>query len=135
MQDFDDQLDDDVDARQFKVGGKVYTLRRRVHPSALEALDMAGDVSIGENMAALGRLIRGCLVFADRDRWDAALADQEDDAAVISIDQIKDVSDFCLEKLSGRPLDSAESSPDSTPSIVTPSPVAASSPEVPVATS
>lgn len=135
MQDFDTP-DGDVSERQFKVGGQVFTVRQRIHPSAMQSLDMDANDSITETMDALAKMIRSCLVFADRERWDAALLDSNDDANIITIEQIKDVSDFVLEKLTGdRPLVSPVSSGDSMPTIAPPSLAAVSSPEAATQTS
>lgn len=122
MQNFDRPATPDEE-RQFQAGGQTFTIRKRVRPESLAALDGASlEGSIQENVDAIDALIQQFLVKGDRDRWVAARAQDDDDDLIIGLDEMKAISDWAIAVLSNRPLDSSASSGVSGSTAVEPSP-------------
>jgi hypothetical protein len=101
--------------RQFKLGGQVYTIRRKVRPEVLSMLEHVGDGDTTQDTVdRLDSLIRAVLVKSDVPRWTQAREyDDEDGEQTIGLDDLNRVIQWSIERLVSRPLGQPASSGDS----------------------
>lgn len=116
VRDFDSMLAEKAGVRPtFRVGGQDFTLRSKL-PYArwnkLMAKMRSDDVDPDE---ATREFFRTVLVRADRDRFMALMDVEEDgtddDAGVIDVGQLDEITDWAMEHFTGKRRNSSESSP------------------------
>lgn len=134
MQDFDAQRRTVDPDRAFKILGQTFEIKRRVRPEVLKNLkNLQDSENIVSSVDAIDSQIRLLLKGSDVARWDALRAqDDEDGENLLTVDDLADVMNWALSKVTDRPLGSPASSQPSSTTTAPTSPAASPSPGVPL---